>query len=134
MDKISQQRGMFDGDGALRASLRGLDWRASPLGPPERWPAALSAVVRLMLGARFPMFVAWGPQLSMLYNDAYATIMGDKHPAGLGQPLGRVWAEIWPVIEPIACAALAGRASYFEDLPLTVRRDGHLASAWFTFS
>ncbi len=125
---------MFDGAGKVRACLRDVDWRNCPLGPPAGWPPALTAVLNLMLDSRFPMFVAWGPQLCMLYNDAYATIMGDKHPAGLGQSFDRVWAEIWQMIEPIATAALAGRPSYFEDLPLTVLRDGHLQPAWFTFS
>ncbi len=78
-----------------------------------------------MLSSRFPMFVAWGPELTFLYNDAYATIMGDKHPAGLGLRFEQVWAEIWHVIEPIVSAAMAGRSSYFEDLPLQISRDGH---------
>jgi signal transduction histidine kinase/ActR/RegA family two-component response regulator len=134
MDKITQRRSMFDGEGKVRAQLRAFDWNASPLGPPEGWPAALSALVSLMLNSRFPMFVAWGPQLIFLYNDDYATIMGDKHPAGLGQPFEQVWSEIWPVIAPIIDAALAGQSSYFEDLPLIVKRDGSGKRAWFTFS
>ncbi len=134
MDNIWQQRGMFDGDGEVRARLRAHDWTTSPLGPPERWPVALSVSVNLMLNSRFPMFVAWGPELSFLYNDDYATIMGDKHPAGLAQPFAAVWAEIWPVIAPIVDDAMAGRSSYFEDLPLTVQRDGRPRRAWFTFS
>jgi signal transduction histidine kinase/ActR/RegA family two-component response regulator len=134
MDKLSQQHRMFDGEGTLRACLRAFDWHNSPLGPPSDWPPALSAVVRLMLNSRFPMFIAWGKEMRFLYNDDYATIMGDKHPAGLGQRFDQVWAEIWPVVEPIASAALAGRSSYFEDLPLMVKRDGAVRPAWFTFS
>ena len=118
----------------MRALLRAHDWHASPLGQPGAWPAALVAVVRLMLNSRFPMFVAWGPRHTFLYNDAYATIMGEKHPAGLGRRIDQVWAEIWPVIEPIANDALAGRPRFFEDLPLMILRDGHVQRAWFTFS
>jgi signal transduction histidine kinase/ActR/RegA family two-component response regulator len=134
MEKLLQQHGMFDGEGALRAQLRALDWASSPLGRPTDWPAELSAVVKLMLNCRFPMFVAWGPELRMLYNEGYATIMGSKHPAGLGQPLAEVWGEVWPVIAPIVSDAMAGRPSYFEDLPLTVLRGGLLEPAFFTFS
>ena len=134
MTNFSNEYGNFDGDGAVRACLRTLDWAASPLGLPSGWPAELSAVVDLMLNSRFPMFVAWGPELVFLYNDDYATIMGDRHPAGLGQRFDQVWAEIWPVIAPIAADAMAGRSSYFEDLPLTITRDGSLQRAWFTFS
>ena len=134
MTNLSQQYGNFDGEGAVRARLRAIDWSASPLGPPSGWPPELSAVVNLMLNSRFPMFVAWGPELTFLYNDDYATIMGDKHPAGLGQRFDQVWAEIWTVIAPIAADAMAGRPSYFEDMPLMVKRDGTLQRAWFTFS
>ena len=50
------------------------DWSASPLGAPETWPQSLRSVVGLLLGSKFPMFVAWGEELGFLYNDAYAEI------------------------------------------------------------
>jgi hypothetical protein len=31
------------------------------------------------------MFVAWGEELGFLYNDAYAEILGAKHPRALGR-------------------------------------------------
>ncbi|WP_229447920.1 ATP-binding protein [Massilia sp. CF038] len=134
MDKISWQPRSFDGDGDVRARLRALDWQASPLGPPVHWPQELLTTVNLILSSKFPMFVAWGPELGFLYNDEYAAIMGDKHPAGLGQPFRTVWPEIWSDILPIIDAAMAGRASYFEDLPLLIDRRGYPEPAWFTFS
>ncbi|WP_426104154.1 hybrid sensor histidine kinase/response regulator [Massilia sp. TSP1-1-2] len=134
MTNFSHQYSNFDGPGAVRACLRSIDWQACPLGPPAAWPSELSAVVNLMLNSRFPMFVAWGPELIFLYNDDYATIMGDKHPGGLGQRFEQVWGEIWPVIAPIAADAMAGRSSYFEDLPLMIKRDASVQRAWFTFS
>ena len=60
----------------MGARMRAHDWSASPLGPPQGWPQALRAVVALMINSRFPMFVAWGPQLGFLYNDPYAEILG----------------------------------------------------------
>jgi len=134
MDTFSWQPRCFDGDGEVRACLRAADWSASPLGPPVYWPQELTTTVNLLLSSKFPMFVAWGPELSFLYNDEYAAIMGDKHPAGLGQPFRAVWPEIWDDIAPIVAVALSGRSSYFEDLPLTVQRRGFPEPAWFTFS
>ena len=33
------------------------------------------------------MWMAWGPELTILYNDAYArTTLGKKHPWALGTP------------------------------------------------
>ena len=56
--------------------MRMHDWSASPLGAPETWPLSLRSVVGLLLGSKFPMFVAWGEGLGFLYNDAYAEILG----------------------------------------------------------
>lgn len=134
MDKISWQPRSFHGEGGVRAILRSTDWARSPLGPPVHWPHELMTTVNLMLNSKFPMFVAWGPELGFLYNDEYAAIMGDKHPRGLGQPFRTVWPEIWDDILHIVDAALAGRSSYFEDLPLTILRHGFPEAAWFTFS
>ena len=114
--------------------MREADWSRSPLGPPATWPQSLRSVVGLLLGSRFPMFVAWGPQLAMLYNDAYAEILGGKHPAGLGAPFVEVWADILDDIMPFVRRALGGEAFYVEDLPLRMRRRGFEEQTWFTFS
>ena len=120
--------------GEMGALMGAHDWSTSPLGPPETWPQSLHSVVGLLLGSKFPMFVAWGPELGLLYNDAYAEILGAKHPHALGRRFQDIWAEIWPDIQPMVDAALAGEASYHEDLPLVVRRRGFDEPAWFTFS
>jgi PAS domain S-box-containing protein len=80
------------------------------------------------------MFVAWGPDLRFLYNDAYATILGAKHPAAFDAPFQHVWAEIWPELVPIVDRALSNKSAYFEDLPLTMERHGFREQTWFTFS
>lgn len=124
----------LQGGGSLGALMRAHDWRDSPLGPPSAWPQSLRTVVGLMLGSEFPMFVAWGADLGFLYNDAYAEILGAKHPAALGARFHDIWAEIWPDIWPLIEAAMAGKASYREDLPLLMNRRGFDEQTWFTFS
>ena len=124
----------FPGGGATGDLMRPLDWSASPLGHPSTWPQSLRSVVGLVLTSKFPMFVAWGAELGFLYNDAYAEILGDKHPVVLGQRFHDIWAEIWSDISPLIEAALAGEAVYREDLPLVVNRNGTDEQAWFTFS
>ena len=113
-----QTAAFLDGGGAVGALMRSHDWSTSPLGPPECWPQPLQTVVGLLLQSRFPMFVAWGDGLSLLYNDAYAEILGAKHPNALGMRFHDVWSEIWPDISPLIDAAMAG----------------HDEQAWFTFS
>ncbi|MCW8087787.1 PAS domain S-box protein [Sabulicella glaciei] len=123
------------GEGEMARRMAGLDWSASPLGPPEGWPAAIRTTAALMLGSKLPMFIAWGRELGFLYNDACARLLGAKHPAALGARFHDIWAEIRPDIAPLIDAVLAGEARVHEDLPLLVQRSGSGAErAWFTFS
>lgn len=120
--------------GTTGALMRAHDWSTSPLGDPSLWPRALRTIVGLVLNSKFPMFVAWGTELEFLYNDAYAEILGDKHPSAMGLPFKQIWSEIWPDLEPIARRALMGQTEYFENLPLTMHRNGFAEETWFTFS
>jgi PAS domain S-box-containing protein len=80
------------------------------------------------------MFVAWGEAFGFLYNDPYAEILGAKHPHALGRRFYEIWSEIWSGISPLIDAAMAGRSTYCEDLPLVMNRKGYDEEAWFTFS
>ena len=120
--------------GDAGALMRSLDWSRSPLGHPSKWPQSLRSVVALMLGSKFPMFVAWGPQLGFLYNDAYGVILGAKHPKAMGCRFEDIWKEIWSDVGPLAHRALAGEATWLEDLPLVMNRKGFDEQTWFTFS
>ncbi|MGA4552476.1 PAS domain-containing protein [Methylorubrum aminovorans] len=122
------------GGGQMGAMMRSHAWSRSPLGHPEAWPPCLRSTVSLMLGSRFPMFVAFGAELGFLYNDAYGEILGDKHPQALGRRFREVWPEIWPDIVPLVEKALSGEPTWSEDMPLTMNRRGHEEQTWFTFS
>jgi PAS domain S-box-containing protein len=122
------------GDSETRRLLGAHDWQSSPLGPPDSWPPELATAVSMVLSSTFPMFVALGPQLVFLYNDAYIPVLGDKHPSGFGQPFQRLWWEIWPDLGPIAERAMAGQSSFLEDMPLAMERKGYTEQTYFTFS
>jgi PAS domain-containing protein len=123
-----------EGGGQVGQLMRAHDWSTSPLGAPATWPHSLRTIVDLLLQSQFPMFVAWGKDLGFLYNDPYAEILGAKHPAALGRPFHDIWAEILPDISPLVAAAMEGRATYREDLPLLMNRKGFEEQTWFTFS
>ena len=122
------------GGGQVGALMRAHDWSTSPLGHPAHWPQSLRTVVGLLLQSRFPMFVAWGKDLGFLYNDPYAEILGAKHPTALGRRFYDIWSEIWNDISPLIDAAMAGHATYRQDLPLVMNRKGFDEQTWFTFS
>src|SRR5918993_1523443 len=119
--------------GIMGECVRTHDWAATPLGPAETWPQSLRTALSIMLNSAFPTYLAWGPELTSFYNDAYIPIMGDK-PNGLGRPFPEVWSEVWDTIGPITNRAMQGEASYFEDLPLMLMRRGHPEATWFSFS
>jgi PAS domain-containing protein len=131
---MSQPLDFLAGGGSTGALMRAHDWSDSPLGPPDTWPQSLRTIVGLLLQSQFPMFVAWGKDLGFLYNDPYAEILGAKHPLALGRRFYDIWSEIWPDISPLIDAAMAGQATYREDLPLVMNRKGFDEQTWFTFS
>ena len=122
------------GGGEIGAAIRSPSWTAATIGKPDQWPPALRSIVNLMLNSRFPMFVAWGPELTFLYNDAYVPILGTKHPAALGRPFQEIWSEIWDDVGPLAARALEGEAIWQDDLPLTMERNGYPEKTWFTLN
>lgn len=121
------------GSGQMARLTRAHDWAATPLGPIANWPEELKTVASLVLDAPFAMALTWGPDLTMIYNDAFHPILGEK-PEALGRSFREVWAETWDTIGPIAERALAGEATFIEDFPLIVERGGAPEQAWFTFS
>ncbi|WP_162806186.1 PAS domain S-box protein [Sphingosinicella terrae] len=104
------------------------------LGPRDAWPPALRTLVDVMRGSAQPMFVVWGPEQILLYNDAYAQILAAKHPAAYGRPFLEVWHEIRDDLRPIVTEAYAGRPVQMDDIALTMNRRGYPEEAHFAFS
>ncbi|MFC5548713.1 hypothetical protein [Massilia aerilata] len=109
------------GDAGARTLAQ--DWRAHPLGPVQDWPAALRMSLGMVLGSSFPSFIAWGEELFVFYNDAYAPMLGNKEGA-IGRPLPQLWSEVWDTMAPLARRVLDGEALFFENFQLTVERKG----------
>lgn len=85
----------------MTARICDFDWASTSLGSREAWPVSLRAVTGPLLDHPLSMIVLWGLELLQIYNDSYRVVVGDKHPAGLGQgaPLG--WPEVWGFNAPI---------------------------------
>ncbi|MBX5138211.1 response regulator [Rhizobium lentis] len=122
------------GGGKIGELLRHPAFDAAGLGPAESWPASLKHIAEMVLNSRQPKFVAWGPDLAFLYNDAYVPVFPDRHPGALGRPFREVWADIWEQFSPIVASTLEGRPQLFKELLIPMRRDGRTEDTWFTFS
>jgi len=122
--------------GEVDSLIRTVDWDATALGPIESWPQHLRIPVRTMLSSRFAMWMGWGPELTFLYNDAYARMtLGKKHPWALGKPAHEVWAEIWRDLQPrIKTVFETGTATWDEALLLILERSGYSEETYHTFS
>jgi PAS domain S-box-containing protein len=115
------------------ALLSGHDWTGSSLGPLPQWCPALRAAASWLASSPVPKWLAWGDELALVYNEAYARILGPKHPTALGASLRTVWAEAWPALEEPVTAALRGEGVYREDFQLQVHQGDTVSPAWFTF-
>jgi PAS domain S-box-containing protein len=112
----------------LRA-VADFDWKSTPLGPRLRWPHSRGAIASLVLASAQPMFLAWGRDRTLLYNDAFAPLLGARHPAALGAPLLEAWPAARAVIEPLLGRLACGLAVQLDDIALTVDRQGAVQEA-----
>jgi PAS domain S-box-containing protein len=84
--------------GDMGALIRTHDWNNNALGNPSLWPQSLRTALSLCLNSPIISALYWGADLRMLYNDAYAPALADRHPVALGMPFREVWREIWDVL------------------------------------
>ncbi len=121
--------------GEMGERIAAHDWAATPVGRMERWPSSLKTSLSLCLASRYPMFLWWGDALTNFYNDAYAPILGARHPDALGGNAAEIWHEIWPIVGPQVDEVLAtGAATWNDSVPLFLERNGYLEETYFTFS
>jgi PAS domain S-box-containing protein len=124
----------LEGGGETGTLIRRLDWLNTSIGPAEQWSQTLKTLVSVMLGSSQPMFVAWGPQRVLLYNDGYAEILASKHPSALGHDFLEVWSEIGDDLLPIVEQAYAGIPVQMNDIELLMERRGYAEETHFAFS
>lgn len=124
------------GGGRMGELMRSFEWSKTPVGDVKTWPDSLQTAVSIILNSSSPMFVWWGKdKLTNFYNDAYAEILGNKHPTALGQPANETWAEVWADIGPLATKVFkTGKPVFMKNLRLLTNRHGYEEETYFTFS
>ncbi|MBB3949450.1 PAS domain-containing sensor histidine kinase [Aureimonas jatrophae] len=109
-----------------------VDAQAEPFTPEETASAGL--LFSAMMASKQPMFLAWGADAQLFYNDAYSAFLGSKHPAASGRPVLEVWSEIADEIRPLIERVYAGEAIRMDDIALTIDRGQGPEDAHFAFS
>jgi two-component sensor histidine kinase len=123
------------GDGEMTRRIRERDWTAHPFGQPDMWPSSLRLALSICLQSKFPTSIYWGPELRLLYNDAWAPIPGPRHPAALGAPAQEVWSDIWHVLEPQFRHVIeTGEGVFVQDQMLPMQRFGYPEETYWSYS
>ncbi|MBF2048530.1 MAG: PAS domain-containing protein [Elainella sp. C42_A2020_010] len=126
---------IFVGNSEMARLMRSYDWSQTSLSVVETWPQSLRSTLGICLNSRFPIAIYWGAEHSLLYNDAWRPIVGDKHPWSLGRPAQEVWSEIWDDIGAELASVLAtGEGTFHKDTLLSMYRFGYTEECFFEYT
>ena len=75
--------------------MQDFPWERTPLGPIADWDPVVRATVEVVLASPVPMALAYGDEYLLIYNDAYADVIGAEHPHAFGRPAAEVFGELW---------------------------------------
>lgn len=112
---VSSAPSRIVGAGEMADRVRGHDWSSTTLGPIESWSKELLTIVNLVLASPLPARTMWGPEFILIYNDAYRSFPGPRHPWALGRPAKEVYGESWPVVGPLLETAFATGETLFHE-------------------
>lgn len=91
--------------------------------------------INLCLNSSIPTALYWGPELALLYNDAWAPIAGERHPWALARPAREAWADIWDIIEPQLTRVIeTGEGFSVVDQMLPMKRGGKVQRTHWDYS
>jgi two-component sensor histidine kinase len=126
---------VFKNGGEMGALMGAADWASTPLGSPDEWDQSLQTAVSICLTTPFVSAVHWGPDLRILYNNAYIPALAERHPAALGKPFSEVWPEIWTVLGPqIEHVLRTGEGFATENQLLRMERRGRIEDTYWIYS
>jgi PAS domain S-box-containing protein len=115
---------------------RKVNWESTPLGPMEKWSPEFRQIANLCMNNPHPAALFWGSELTMLYNEAYASeVAGKKHPSLMGTGFSGPFAELWDAVAPIfAECARTGISIRRENDYLPIERQGFLEETFYSWS
>jgi PAS domain S-box-containing protein len=123
------------GSGEMANLVRSYDWSSTTLGPIESWSKELLTIVNLTLASSSPARTMWGPELILIYNDAYRPIPGPRHPFALGKSAREVYSESWSVVGPLLEQALeTGKTVFHEKLLVPLPTESGVRDAYLNYS
>jgi two-component system, LuxR family, sensor kinase FixL len=110
------------------------DWRATGVGELLEWPAPLKFMTDLLLDSKQPMFLTWGPDHTILFNEAFTSILGPKYLEALGAQFPKLWANAWAEMGRFFEDAYKGNAALAEDQLVSTWASGFKEFRYYSFS
>ncbi|WP_217991093.1 PAS domain S-box protein [Novosphingobium sp. Chol11] len=119
------------GGGEMGDRIAQFDWSVTSIGTIDIWPTAMKSMLAFVLRSPVPIVTLWGDKGVMIYNDAYRTFAGGRHPALLGTNVLEGWHEVADFNANVMQKVYreGGTLSY-QDQELTLIRDGTPKQLW----
>lgn len=114
---------------------RSFDWAQTALGPIESWSADLRILSNMLMACPTPVIMYWGPELTAIYNEAYASLAGENHPHLMGSRRLTVWNEFGEEAQPSFRAVWnSGQSISRQDHRIFLKRNGLLEEMFCNWS
>jgi hypothetical protein len=82
-----------------------------------------------------PAAMYWGKQRIMMYNEAYLSVMVQKHPNMMGKRFSEAWAEVEKDFTPaFEQAAATGTSFVVDEARFYIQRHGYLEETYHSVS
>jgi signal transduction histidine kinase len=114
--------------------FRSHDWDKTPLGPIEHWTTPLTCWSDFLLRCAQPALMLWGEHRALLFNDAYAEILGPGCLKILGKPFEETAASIWDQVAPYVEHAFEGHSGNIDDTEFATWQSGYTEKRFFSFA
>ncbi|WP_207423340.1 PAS domain-containing protein [Desertivirga brevis] len=121
--------------GEMGQRIREANWSDNILGAPQFWPDSLKSAASICLNSGYPVAIYWGEQFTLLYNDEWSSLAGNKHPWALGKAGELVWPEIWRDLEfHLKDVLNKGESVRQPDALLLMERNGYREECYFDYT
>lgn len=113
------------------AWARSIDWANTALGSMRSWSAELRCSASLIMQDTRPAVGFYGPEVIMIYNQAYTELLGNLHPC-MGCSARTVFTTWDEHFEPTIERNLAGETIINDNMDFPMTRNGYLEETYFS--
>ncbi|RFP16258.1 MULTISPECIES: response regulator [unclassified Duganella] len=103
------------------------DWSRTALGEPAGWPLPLRLTVDILLNSPTAMLLMWGHEQIMVYNDAYAALIGLSSLRAPGGSVPSIQPAAWSWNSAAVRQAWAGDSASYRGVSLPAWRNNGAA-------